>query len=203
MAEVASKKKILIGVSGSVATVKIAELAKLLSVNHEVKIVCTKCSQHFFDKNTLPESVQLLTDEDEWSTFKKIGDPVLHIELRRWADIAIVAPLSANTMAKLAAGMCDNLLTCIARAWDMSKPFLVAPAMNTHMWDHPLTARHISTLQSLNYIIIPPIAKKLACGDIGMGAMATVDDIVLAVETELLNHPKPAPHSHCLEQSNC
>lgn len=63
-----------------------------------------------------------------------MGDPVLHIELRRWADVLVLAPLSANTMAKVAHGLCDNLLTSVVRAWDYAKPMIVAPAMNTYMW---------------------------------------------------------------------
>jgi phosphopantothenoylcysteine decarboxylase len=122
------------------------------------------------------------SDEKEWSTWNKRADPVLHIELRKWADVMVVAPLSANSLAKLATGLCDNLLTCVARAWDMkSKPLLVAPAMNTQMWNHPLTAHHLDTLQSWDYTVIQPVSKTLMCGDTGMGAMASVDAIVDAV----------------------
>jgi len=64
-------------------------------------------------------------DEDDWRSWKTVGDDVLHIELRRWADIMVIAPLSANTLAKVANGMCDNLLTCVVRAWDWQKPLLV------------------------------------------------------------------------------
>jgi phosphopantothenoylcysteine decarboxylase len=101
-----------------------------------------------------------------------------------------VAPLSANTLAKIANGICDNLLvflyvfnikTCILRAWDRTKPIIMCPAMNTHMYDHPITAVHLNTIKSFNYekcVILGPISKKLACGDVGMGAMAEVSDIV-------------------------
>eukprot|EP00882_Tetradesmus_deserticola_P031716 GHRQ01035878.1.p1 GENE.GHRQ01035878.1~~GHRQ01035878.1.p1 ORF type:complete len:167 (-),score=6.84 GHRQ01035878.1:971-1471(-) len=65
-------------------------------------------------------------DEAEWHEWSKVGDPVMHIELRRWADVLIIAPLSANSLAKLANGMCDNLVTCIARAWDFTRPLLVS-----------------------------------------------------------------------------
>lgn len=64
-------------------------------------------------------------DEDDWRSWQKVGDPVLHIELRRWADVLLLAPLSANTLAKAASGLCDNLLTCVVRAWDFKKPLLV------------------------------------------------------------------------------
>ena len=65
-------------------------------------------------------------DEDEWRQWGQVGDPVVHIELRRWADAFVVAPLSANTLAKVAGGLCDNLLTCVVRAWDFAKPLLVS-----------------------------------------------------------------------------
>ena len=131
-----------------------------------------------------------------------MGDPVLHIQLRDWADLIVLAPLDANTMAKIAGGLCDNLLTCILRvilgnsilqifllifrfhisslvatifystissqqAWDMSKPVVFCPAMNTKMWEHPFTAAHVRQLQSLGYSYVPPVAKTLACGDVG------------------------------------
>ena len=87
-------------------------------------------------------------DEDEWK-YEKVGDPVLHIELRKWADILLIAPMSANTLAKVAQGLSDNLVTCVARAWDVSKPFVVCPAMNTQMWVHPLTHQHVTLLRQI------------------------------------------------------
>ena len=74
------------------------------------------------------------------------GDPVLHIELRKWADLLIVAPLDANTLAKFALGLSDNCLTCVFRAWDFAKPVILAPAMNTFMWESPVTLRHLRQL---------------------------------------------------------
>lgn len=118
-------------------------------------------------------------------------DPVLHIELRKWADVLVVAPCTANTLAKLAGGLADNLLTCVARAWEfgaggrVAKPFLLAPAMNTCMWEHPVTAQHLGTLQGWGVQVIPPIEKVLACGDKGVGAMAEVDAIVAAIKLAL------------------
>src|SRR6185295_16400642 len=81
----------------------------------------------------------------EGKTFQ-MGQPVVHIELRRWADLFLIAPLDANTLAKLAAGLADNCLTCVWRAWDPARPIVLAPAMNTLMWEHPLTARHLRQL---------------------------------------------------------
>nr|XP_033491038.1 phosphopantothenoylcysteine decarboxylase-like isoform X2 [Epinephelus lanceolatus] len=106
------------------------------------------------------------------------SDPVLHIELRRWADLFVIAPLDANTLGKIASGICDNLLTCVVRAWDISRPLLFCPAMNTAMWQHPITAQQVSRLTEFGYVEIPCIAKKLVCGDEGKGAMAEVSTIV-------------------------
>lgn len=75
-------------------------------------------------------------------------------------------------------GICDNLLTCTTRAWDMSKPLLFCPAMNTRMWEHPITSKQITVLEEWGHTQIPPIAKTLICGDTGMGAMAEVETIV-------------------------
>lgn len=166
------RPRILLAASGSVAAIKFANLCRCFSEWAEVKAVATKPSLHFIDKASLPEDAILYTDEEEWSTWKKIGDSVLHIELRRWADIMVIAPLSANTLGKIAGGLCDNLLTCIVRAWDYNKPLFVAPAMNTLMWNNPFTERHLMVIDELGISLIPPVSKRLACGDYGNGAMA-------------------------------
>jgi phosphopantothenoylcysteine decarboxylase len=97
----------------------------------------------------------------------------------------VIAPLSANTLAKISHGQCDNLLTCVVRAWDFALPLIVAPAMNTLMWTHPFTEQQLNILRTLGVSVIPPISKVLACGDIGTGAMASVDDIVGEVKSTL------------------
>ncbi|KAL0440494.1 UNVERIFIED_CONTAM: Phosphopantothenoylcysteine decarboxylase [Sesamum latifolium] len=166
------KPRILLAASGSVAAIKFANLCHCFSEWAEVKAVATKASLHFVDRVSLPKDVTLYTDEDEWSSWNKIGDSVLHIELRKWADIMVIAPLSANTLGKIAGGLCDNLLTCIVRAWDYTKPMFVAPAMNTFMWTNPFTERHLMVIDDLGISLIPPVTKRLACGDYGNGAMA-------------------------------
>ncbi|WFD20243.1 phosphopantothenoylcysteine decarboxylase [Malassezia caprae] len=120
-------------------------------------------------------------DADEWAAWTKVGDPVLHIELRRWADVVLVAPCSADTLAKIAHGLCDNLLLSFLRALSPGTPTWVYPAMNTLMYLHPLTAQHASSLEALGYEVHGPIAKRLACGDLGMGAMLEWADIVRMV----------------------
>jgi len=148
----------------------------------------------------------LYRDADEWPGERyERGDSVLHVELRTWADLFLIAPLDANTLAKLAVGLCDNCLTCVWRAWDMARPVVLAPAMNTLMWEHPFTRRHLRSLaadfgaghipahldgatllaqindRSPTLRVVPPITKALACGDVGVGAMAEVPDVVAAV----------------------
>ncbi|XP_077905415.1 phosphopantothenoylcysteine decarboxylase isoform X5 [Ictidomys tridecemlineatus] len=120
--------------------------------------------------------------------WKHRSDPVLHIDLRRWADLMLVAPLDANTLGKVASGICDNLLTCVIRAWDRSKPLLFCPAMNTVMWEHPLTAQQVDQLKAFGYVEIPCVDKKLVCGDQGLGAMAEVETIVDKVKEVLSQH---------------
>ena len=83
-------------------------------------------------------------------------------------------------------GLCDNLLTSVVRAWDWeAKPLLIAPAMNTAMWTSPLTGKHLEFLKSLGAGVVPPIAKALACGDVGMGAMAEPEEVAVAVKGAL------------------
>ncbi|KAF4529425.1 hypothetical protein B566_EDAN003520 [Ephemera danica] len=130
----------------SVASMKVPLLSKqLIEEGCEVKVVVTQRAQHFLEvEHSMPNGVQIHTDDDEWSSWKQRGDVVMHIELMKWADILVLAPISANTLAKISQGLCDNLGTCIARAWPLgTKPTLFCPAMNTRMWEHPITAEQI------------------------------------------------------------
>jgi phosphopantothenoylcysteine decarboxylase len=218
--------KILLGVTGSVAASRTPDLYKALKeADHQVRVLATPASLYFFDPVALdpgrsarnPEIVSL--DEDEWPGRAQgrrwqRDDPVLHIELRRWADLLLLAPLDANTLAKLAHGLADNCLTCVWRAWDPERPIVLAPAMNTLMWKHKLTEQHFlmlaghagisadtegpsgdwvvpdSAVEWVNnncpqLCVVPPASKQLACGDFGVGAMAELDEIVDAVEEML------------------
>jgi phosphopantothenoylcysteine decarboxylase len=186
---------VLLGVTGSVAAVRTPQLfAALRKQGHQVRVVATNAALYFFDPAELDPTPTgrnpaiITVDADEWPGHDggrryQRDDPVLHIELRRWADLLVIAPLDANTLAKLACGLADNCLTCVWRAWDIARPVVLAPAMNTLMWEHPLTARHLRQVaeDAANLHIIGPITKSLACGDVGVGAMAGVDEIVAAV----------------------
>jgi phosphopantothenoylcysteine decarboxylase len=201
---------VLLGATGSVAAIRVPELYRQLRLaGHAVKVVATRAALYFFDPATLGAGA-VARDEDEWpgrdaGRLWQRDEPVLHIELRRWADLLAIAPLDANTLAKLANGLSDNCLTCVWRAWDAARPVVLAPAMNTLMWEHPLTGRHLRQLAAdgggddvpagldldgvvawinercLRLRIVGPQSKRLACGDTGVGAMADVGEIVAAV----------------------
>jgi phosphopantothenoylcysteine decarboxylase len=207
---------VLLGATGSVAAIRVPELFRQLrQAGHAVKVVATRAALYFFDPATLNpgrpgrDREVVILDEDEWpgrdrGKLWQRDDPVLHIELRRWADLLAVAPLDANTLAKLANGLSDNCLTCVWRAWDPARPVVLAPAMNTLMWLHQLTGRHLRQLAAdhggdvpagldldgvVAWInercprlrIVGPQSKRLACGDVGVGAMADVAEVVAAV----------------------
>ncbi len=175
---------ILLGVTGSVAACLTPQLIEALKGLGEVQVIFTDkglvMSPYTSGTHT---SVQSWEDANEWVRWNK-GDPVLHIDLKNWADILVIAPCSANTLAKMALGQSDNLLTCVVRAWPVHKPLFLAPAMNTDMWLKPVTQRHLDTLRGdfQACTIIEPQEKVLACGDKGMGAMANITDIVARVQ---------------------
>ena len=193
--------KILLGITGSVATVLTLKLIQaLITAGHEVKVVATAPALYFLNQKELVKAedvtntlsldcdgveVTIYTDKYEWAlgAYHK-NDPVEHINFRNWADLFLIAPLTANTLAKISNGITDNFLCCIARAWPKDKPFLIAPAMNTEMWVDPITTEQIEALirryQKLR--LIEPIEKKLACGDIGQGALANIDTIIEAIK---------------------
>jgi phosphopantothenoylcysteine decarboxylase len=181
-----NKPNILLGLTGSVASTLGSKLLEKLNEVGNVIVVQTERSKNFVKIEDLVRvgAHGIYHDNDEWAGGYEKGDEVLHIKLRKWADVMVVAPLSANTLAKVANGISDNLLTSILRAWDMKKPCVFAPAMNTLMWEHPATAKHIATLkewfEDLN--IVQPCVKTLACGDNGVGAMADVSAIQQAAK---------------------
>jgi phosphopantothenoylcysteine decarboxylase len=213
--------RVLLGVTGSVAAVRVPALYEAVRASgHAVRVVATEPALHFFDPSALAPGPSesdpvvgdghgpVFRDADEWAGggYRR-GDPVLHIEFRKWADLLIVAPLDANTLAKFALGLSDNFLTCVFRAWDFARPVILAPAMNTLMWQSPVTLRHLRQLladrgvagavdagswtldeapevfarHAPGLVLIPPQAKRLACGDVGPGAMAEVATLAEAV----------------------
>ena len=176
-------KNIILGITGSVAAIKTKNLVELLCPHANIRLVMTQQSEYFIksEYKALEQlGLTIYRDQEEWPRFEgkyQVDTPILHIEMRRWADYFVVAPLDANTLAKMSNGICDNLLTSIFRAWDWSKPVLLCPAMNTMMWNNNPTATQLELLQSWGAHIIDPIEKKLACNDVGVGAMASVEAI--------------------------
>jgi phosphopantothenoylcysteine decarboxylase len=217
---------VLLGVTGSVAAMRVLELYEQLRLaGHAVKVVATQAALYFFDPAALdpgrPDRNRdvVILDEDEWpgrdqGRRAERGESVLHIELRKWADLLLIAPLDANTLAKLANGLADNCLTCVYRAWDPARPVVVAPAMNTQMWQHPATRRHLLQLAAdagaapppaklelagiIDWLngacpglhVVAPQSKRLFCGDVGDGALAEVTDIVAAVNARSSRLPQ-------------
>ena len=175
--------KLLVCVTGSVAAIKLAELIENLLARQpsiEIRVVVTKSAKFFLDRSSSKINCAIYDDETEWNSWNTKGDPVMHIELKKWCDVLLVCPLSANTLAKTANGLCDNLVTSIVRAWDKSKRMIVCPAMNSYMWENPITEKHLQTLREVYgcEIVEPKDNYPLACGDIGAGALASIQAIV-------------------------
>ncbi|RMX85719.1 hypothetical protein D0869_03613 [Hortaea werneckii] len=219
------KHHLLLAATGSVATIKIPSIVGALAKydNVSIIIILTESSRNFLQGQSgeQPSLAQIANmknvdgiyrDEDEWRKPWVRGDSILHIELRRWADLMVIAPLSANCLAKMAQGLSDNLVMSVVRAWDATgmldparpgvplpydskKGIMVAPAMNTAMWHHPLTAEHMKRLNSDwatsngGWIeVLDPIQKEIACGDTGAGGMHEWKSIVASIEKRLQLH---------------
>jgi phosphopantothenoylcysteine decarboxylase/phosphopantothenate--cysteine ligase len=172
------QKNVLVGISGGIAAYKTPELVrKLKAEGANVRVVLTESASHFVSSLSLQavsgEKVSMhLLDEDAEAGMG-------HIELARWADIFIVAPATANTLAKLAHGLADDLLTTLALA--TPAPVFIAPAMNQQMWAAAATSDNMQTLLSRGFIQIGPAAGEQACGDIGYGRMAEPLEIIEAI----------------------
>ncbi|AES80013.2 putative phosphopantothenoylcysteine decarboxylase [Medicago truncatula] len=152
------KPRIVLGACGSVAAMKFGLVLRALSEWAEVKAVVTKTALQFLANEKAESMFEVIfCDDHDWKNRKKIGDSVLHIELAKWADIIVIAPLSAHTAAKIAGGLCDNLLTSIVRAWDYEKPMFVAPSMDGCMWRNPFTEQNFMSIEELGVTLIPPV----------------------------------------------
>ena len=201
------KKHLLLAASGSVATIKLPLIISAFKhhSNLSIRIILTANATNFLAGQsseqppifssqpalpslaTLPNVDGIYLNADEWTPPWTRNSPILHIELRRWADLLVVAPMSANLLAKVTAGLCDDLLTSVLRAWDVRKGVLVAPAMNTMMWEHPVTARQVRVLREewSWFEVLMPQVKEIACGDVGQGGMKEWKEIVEVVERRL------------------
>lgn len=172
-------KNILLGITGGIAAYKSASFARLLIKNgYDVRVIMTASAQAFITPLTLqaltgnPVHIDLLDETAELG----MG----HIELAKWADLLIIAPATANTVAKLAMGIADDLLTTVCLA--TAAPILVAPAMNQQMWQHPSVKLNLQTLTDYDYQIIQPASGEQACGDIGEGRLPEPEQLLEYVQ---------------------
>ena len=166
-------KNILIGITSSIAAYKIYELIRKYKKNgYEVKVVLSKNALNFVSVLVL----ESLTNNKVYSEQFAPREDVEHIALADWADVFVLAPASANTISKISAGIADNLLTSVVCAYIGSKkPFLIAPAMNTNMWENPIIQENIKKLEKLNIEIADPENGFLACGTEGKGRLANIN----------------------------
>src|SRR5215813_9986745 len=184
-------RRVLLGVTGGIAAYKVAELSRLLIRNNvDVQVAMTEAATRF----VTPATFQALTGKpvitDLWDA--SFPNHMAHIELSRGVDAIVVAPASADFLAKLAHGLADDLLstTCLAR----NCPLLVAPAMNREMWDNPATRRNVEQLMRDGVALIGPASGDQACGEVGMGRMVESRDIAEAVAAFLA--PKVLSGAH-------
>lgn len=170
-----NKRRILIGVTGSIAAYKAADLAsKLTQAGARVEVILTEAAQHFVHPITFQSvtGLRAYTDSDLWGSEAH----VLHIGLAERTDLLIIAPATANTMAKLAHGQADSLLTLTALA--ARCPLLIAPAMDSGMFEHPATQANLKTLEERGVIMVGPVEGRMASGLIGMGRMVEPAEIM-------------------------
>jgi phosphopantothenoylcysteine decarboxylase/phosphopantothenoylcysteine decarboxylase/phosphopantothenate--cysteine ligase len=174
--------EIVLGVTGSIAAYKAADIAnRLTKGGHAVSVVMTDNACEFVAPLTFstltkrPVYVDGFADSPEYD--------VEHIGLAKGADILVIAPATANVIGKVAGGIADDLLTTVTMAAaGYGKPILICPAMNTAMYENPIVQSNIEKLTGLGYAFIPPRESILSCGDLGKGALADVDTIIEAIE---------------------
>ncbi len=170
-------KKILIGVSASIAAYKITSLVRLLvKAGAEVKVMMTPAAKDFvtpLSLSTLSKNEVLcdIANDNAWNN---------HVHLGRWADVMVIAPLSCNTLSKMAHGLCDNLLLAVYLS--ATCKVIVAPAMDEDMWKHPATKQNIITLKNFGHLVMPVAHGELASGLVGEGRMAEPEAIVNYLE---------------------
>lgn len=174
---------ILLCVTGSIAAYKAAELAnRFVKDGHNVDVIMTDGALEFIT----PLTFQSLTKNRVYTSMFEEYEPseVKHISLAKKADLCLVAPATANIIGKLAAGIADDMATTVIMALEHA-PVYICPAMNTNMYANPVVQRNIKNLEELGYRFIEPKESRLACGDLGKGALADVETIVQTVEKHL------------------
>ena len=169
---------IVLAITGGIAAYKSAIFARLLiKAGFDVRVIMTTGAQAFIT----PLTLQALTGNEVHISLldEKAEAGMGHIELAKWADLIIIAPASANTLARLAMGMADDLLTTVCLA--TAAPVIIAPAMNQQMWAHPAVNLNVQTLRDMNYQIIAPASGEQACGDVGAGRLPEPEQLLAEV----------------------
>jgi phosphopantothenoylcysteine decarboxylase/phosphopantothenate--cysteine ligase len=172
--------RVLLGVSGGIAAYKAAELARELQrAGAEVQAMVTESGERMVSRATFAALTGRPVPASVWD------DPaeVTHVALARWGQVLVVAPATAHTLARLAAGLGDDLLGAVALAFP--GPVVVAPAMHTEMWQHPATRANLQTLEERGVRVVPPASGPLTSGDVGPGRLAELDDLVAGVAAAL------------------
>ncbi len=167
---------IILGVTGSIAAYKAADLANTLTKQgNSVHVIMTRGGMQFIT----PLTLQTLTKNKVHTDVFSLEHPetVEHISLAEQADLVVVAPASADFIAKAAAGIADDMLTSVLLA-AADKPKLICPAMNTKMYENPITQRNLRQLENYGFYIAEPREARLACGAVGRGALASLDEIL-------------------------
>ncbi|MEZ6187682.1 MAG: flavoprotein [Planctomycetota bacterium] len=186
--------KILLGVTGSIAAYKAAALtSQLQQRGHDVTAILTRAATELIG----PATFLGLTGNRVYTNLWESEQQTEHIALTDAAELFVVAPATANCLAKLAHGIADDMLTTTALA--VRCPKLVAPAMNTRMWEHPATQANLERLRDVGYGVVPPGAGSLACGHVGAGRLAEVETLLAAVEAQLALPPATASAGLFLE----
>ncbi|MGH2695461.1 MAG: bifunctional phosphopantothenoylcysteine decarboxylase/phosphopantothenate--cysteine ligase CoaBC, partial [Actinomycetota bacterium] len=186
MASPLAGRRVLLGVTGGVAAYKVAYLARLLRERGaEVQVVMTPAATRFVG----PETFAALTGRQAHSDVFERTEDVLHVRLAHEADAAVVAPATANLLAKLATGVADELLT--STLLEFGGPLVVAPAMHSGMWTHPATVENLRVLRGRGVGVVGPVEGPLAAGDEGVGRMAEPEEIVAALERAVAERGGP------------
>lgn len=175
--------RLLFILSGSISCYKACHvISRVAQAGIEVQTVATAGALRFIG----PATLEGLTARPPFTDLWDKGRAMDHIDLARWADLALVCPASANTLNRLAAGLADDPVGALFLAWELQKkPWWVAPAMNTQMWSHPTTQTSLTRLSSLGVRVLPPDSGALACGEVGAGRLMEPETILLHVLAQL------------------
>lgn len=170
--------RILLGIGGGIAAYKTPDLVRRLrAAGHAVRCILTASGSRLVARDALAAVSAGRVHDSLWTD----DGSMPHIELVRWAEAVVVAPATADLLARAALGLADDLLTTALLAVEDDRPVWFAPAMNTVMWNKPIVQAHVATLRSRGYRFIDPVPGELACGEQGVGAMADAEAIVTAL----------------------